>query len=360
MYTVKELEDRELIIFSAIMGSHAYGTSTSASDTDIRGVFIQPIEDVMKYGFVDQVSDDGNDIVYYEIGRFIDLIQKNNPNIIEILFAPDDVVQIRQPIFDELFKYRHKFLTKICKDTFAGYAITQIRKAKGYNKKINWEEAQMTRRGVLDFCYIIEEGKSIKLIDWIQDNYEEKTYKDFALAKIDHAHDIYAMYQMYEGDPSGIVSDTCKANDVQLFSIPKNRTVKAHMTFNKDAYSIHCKRYNEYQDWLKKRNEDRFKMNKEHGKNYDSKNMMHTFRLLNVAIEIATQGTINVKRSEKEIEKLMKIRKGEYEYDDLLSDAEKLIKNLDEVYGKTSLPDKVDKDFTLNILQDIRTTYYHL
>jgi hypothetical protein len=59
------------------------------------------------------------------------------------------------------------------------------------------------------------------------------------------------------------------------------------MNFNKDSYSIYCREYKEYQEWEKKRNEQRYQSTLSHGKSYDAKNMMHTFRLLNMAEEIA-------------------------------------------------------------------------
>ena len=72
-YTIERIEKEGMIVFSAIMGSHAYGTNLPTSDTDIRGIFIQPLEDILGFGKVDQVADEKNDIIYYEIGRFLDL-----------------------------------------------------------------------------------------------------------------------------------------------------------------------------------------------------------------------------------------------------------------------------------------------
>ena len=161
------------------------------------------------------------------------------------------------------------------------------------------------------------------------------------------------------GKFAGIVSDEETSNDIQLTSIPKGLKPCATLVFNKDGYSSHCKKYQEYQDWLKNRNENRFKMNKEHGKNYDSKNMMHTYRLLLMAHEMA-KGELRVRRSPKEIEHLMKIRRGEYEYNNLLKEAEELISNLDEAFNNSSLPKEVDREFALNLLLDIRKTYYKL
>jgi len=361
-YTIKDLEDQGLIIFSAIMGSRAYGTALPTSDTDVRGVFIQPIEDILGFGYTEQVADETNDVIFYEVKRFLQLISINNPNILELLNAPKDCVLYKDPIFDLITEQKEKFLTKRCRDSFAGYAIDQIKKARGYNKKINWEESKMIRKTVLDFCYILEDGMTITLDEWLENvnewqGFDEKdiamTAKDFGLAKIDHAHDLYGMYDLSEFDiPKGIISER-DANDVQLCSFPKEAPFAAYLYFNKDAYSTHCKKYKEYKEWLENRNEDRFKMNKEHGKQYDSKNMMHCIRLLNMATEIAN-GKINVRRSPEEIATLMQIRRGELDYEELIWNAERLIENLDETYDKSSLPNKVDEEFMNNLLIKIR------
>lgn len=363
LYTLDKLKEDNLIIFEAIMGSHAYGTSLPTSDTDIRGVFVQPLNDILKYGYVEQVSDELNDITYYELRRFIHLASQNNPNIIEILFAPEDVIQFESIAWLPIKAKAKEFLTKTCRFSFGGYAIQQIKKARGYDKKINWEENELVRKSVLEFCYILDGGKTITLNKWLLD-YNKKiidkfTQKDFSLAKIDHAHDIYALYCIPGLKNGGIVSDIQKANNVQLTSIPKGIPVEAYLTFNKDAYSTHCKRYKEYQTWLKERNEDRFKMNKEHGKNYDSKNMMHTFRLLKVAYEIATEGTINVRRPKEELTTLMSIRRGEYEFDKLLEEAEEMMVKMDNAFKESSLPEQIEFDVNEMLLQ-VRKYIYGL
>jgi hypothetical protein len=217
---------------------------------------------------------------------------------------------------------------------------------------MNWEESQMERKTVLDFCYIINGAGTIPLKEYLENN--NMIQENCSLAKIDHAHDVYALYF----HPGGIVSDEETANDVRLTSVPKGVEVMRHLTFNKDAYSTHCKRYNEYQTWLKERNPHRVKMNKDHGKNYDSKNMMHTFRLLKTALEIAEHGIINVRRPDDEREILMKIRHGEYEYDKLLEEAEAMIEQLDKAFEDSILPDKIYDDYVANLEYKIRTTWY--
>ena len=81
--TIQDLKDRGLIIFECITGSNAYGTNLPTSDIDIKGVFIQPLEDILGFGYVEQVNDEKCDVTYYELRRFLELISTANPNLLE-------------------------------------------------------------------------------------------------------------------------------------------------------------------------------------------------------------------------------------------------------------------------------------
>ena len=105
-------------------------------------------------------------------------------------------------------------------------------------------------------------------------------------------------------------------------------------------------------------------MNKEHGKQYDSKNMMHCIRLLLMTCEMLDTGEINVRRSPENIELLMSIRNGELEYEDLISIAEGKINMLEEKYNNSSLPIEVNVNDIKELFYQIRThiqmiNYYH-
>jgi len=41
---------------------------------------------------MEQISNRTSDIVYYEIGRYVDLLMENNPNMLELLATPNDCV----------------------------------------------------------------------------------------------------------------------------------------------------------------------------------------------------------------------------------------------------------------------------
>ena len=89
-------------LYLVIRGSHAYGTNIETSDTDYAGVFIQSVDDILGNKYVEQVNDDKNDIVIYELRRFLELLGKNNPTVLELLNTPEDCVIYKDPIFDTI------------------------------------------------------------------------------------------------------------------------------------------------------------------------------------------------------------------------------------------------------------------
>ena len=360
--TIKDLEDKGLLLFKTLSGSRAYGTNKPTSDFDYRGVYILPIENLLDYSYVDQVSDDTNDETYYEIGRFLQLLQTQNPNIIELFNMPEENILYKHPMFDDILQYKDKFLSKVCRDSFGGYAIAQIKKARGLNKKIV-NPVDKERKNVLDFCYAIVGYKSVPLKEFlVNSGYQQNKC---GLVAIDHARDTYAMfYDHYSSKENsrlgyrGIMNDDLTSNEVRLSSIPVGETPVTTILYNKDGYTKYCKDYKEYWEWVEKRNDDRYQTNQEHGKGYDSKNMMHCIRLTRMAMEIAEQKKVIVRRPDAE--ELLTIRNGDAEYGDLLNEAETSIKLLDELYERSDLPEKIDPKFVNDILLNFRKKYYNL
>jgi len=80
--TINELRDHGLILFEAVVGSRAYGLDTATSDTDIKGVFYLPRDYFFGNKYIAQVANSSNDEVYYELGRFVELLfQKQSQHI---------------------------------------------------------------------------------------------------------------------------------------------------------------------------------------------------------------------------------------------------------------------------------------
>jgi predicted nucleotidyltransferase len=185
---------KHTIILRAIVGSQAYGTSTPQSDIDYKGIYAQPTKDLISFGYKEQIEI-SKDETLYEIRRFLQLTQSANPTVLELLFSPNDCIVEKHHAYEILIRERHKFLTKQCANSFGGYAIAQIKKATALDKKMNWEAARVSRKTVLDFCYVYENGKSIPLTKYLQ---REGMKQEFCgLVALEHMRDSYAIYYDY-------------------------------------------------------------------------------------------------------------------------------------------------------------------
>lgn len=350
---ILDLKEKKLIVLECISGSRAYGLHTPKSDTDIKGVFVLSKQVFYGLEYIEQVNNETNDEVYYELKRFIDLLVKNNPNILELLSTPDDCVLYKDPIMN-LVK-PELFLSRLCKQTFAGYAQSQIKKAKGLNKKIV-NPVDKERKSVLDFCYVVQGQGSVSLLTWLAKlGYKQE---DCGLVNLAHMRDTFSVFhnnQLSNGYLKGICSGV-EANDISLSSVEKGVDPIAILNFNKDGYSKYCKDYKEYWDWVEKRNDVRYENTIDHGKNYDAKNMMHTFRLLNMAEEIATEKVINVKRKDRDF--LLKIRSGQFDYEDLVQMANEKIARIEDLYEKSDLPEQPDILKAEELLIELRSKFY--
>jgi len=71
-----------------------------------------------------------------------------------------------------------------------------------------------------------------------------------------------------------------------------------------------------------------------------TKNMMHTFRLLRMAREIALEGKVHVRRSDREY--LLKIKQGVFEYEELVAKAEQEKNALTQLFKESDLPVEPD------------------
>lgn len=350
--TIADLRRENMILFETVSGSRAYGLHTPESDVDIRGVFILPPHLYYHWERPQQVNNPTNDESFYELDRFVELLARNNPNILELLAADEQNIIYKDPILDSLTP--DIFLSKLAKDSFAGYAMTQIRKARGLKKKIvNPMEEQ--RREVLDFCYFLHGYGVRPLRAWLAE--QAWAQEDCGLVNVPHTKGVYSLFYDAVGDKnySGIQRKTA-ANDVALSSIPKGEVLAGYIYFNADAYSVYCKEYKEYWHWVEHRNEVRYENTATQGKNYDAKNMMHTFRLLDVAEEILAEQKIQVLRPNRA--ELLSIKAGEFEFEDLLLRAQDKMAKIEQLYHACTLPDSPDLAQINAILYQLRVDIY--
>ena len=130
-------DDNPSVIFRGIVGSHAYGTANAASDTDVRGVFVVPSREYVRLAPPPkQVSDERNDRTYYSLLRFCELMAEANPTTMEMLYLPPDCILKTTAAFELLAKNRDLFISQRAVDSHLGYAVSQIKKARGCNKRV--------------------------------------------------------------------------------------------------------------------------------------------------------------------------------------------------------------------------------
>lgn len=420
---IQALKDNNQIIYHVYRGSYVYGTYIEGkSDKDVAGIYMSSIEDVLGYGYSPQLSDEKGDTVFYDIKRFLELAQTSNPSILELMFTPEKFHIYKHPIMDMVLDNKEKFLTKLCKNTFSGYAVEQIKKAKGLNKKINWEKEDIERKTVLDYCFIPENYQSISAEEWLSKRGLKQEY--CGLSKLPHMKDVYALFydfkshskatggvddekiielskkfgfydflfypvnddelkykgivrklvkttinnpdgtteSLFMGNPNDGLVEASKferlSNDVSLSEIPKTEKSICFLNFNKDGYSTHCKKYNEYQGWIEKRNLNRLVDVQGHGQKIDGKNMLHCVRLIKTVKEIAEGKGLLIERDDAQ--ELLKIRRGEVDLQTLIEWGEEELKTIDKLFENSTLPESVDPNFVNDLLIEIRRKHYNI
>ena len=386
--THEYLEQNGLILFECIIGSQAYGTQTPTSDVDKKFVYILPQDYILGTGYVEQLNVN-KDYTGWELKRFLELMGSSNPTVLELLNTPEDCIITKHPLFQYVLDHKADFITKGCRNSFAGYAVQQIQKARGLNKKQNWEKDKMTRKDVLDFVYVIEGQKSMPWKVWNGGTYDEKFC---GVVNVPNARDLYAVYfdrdanncfnekipeHMREAAKTwrkdeghsmgfgykGLVKtgeglNVAESNQLRLSSIPKGETPICNIIYNKDGYSTHCKDYKEYEEWLANRNEQRYVDTQEHGQKIDGKNMMHCMRLIRMSKEIGRGEGIIVRRPDAK--ELLAIRRGEVDLDSLIDTAELEIKEMDKIFDESDLPKGINPELVNDLLIKIRREFYNL
>ena len=394
------------LLYEYISGSHLYGLNVSTSDVDTRGVFMCTPNELLGSGnILTEVSDAKHDNTWYELRAYIRLLIKSNPNVLESLFAPSDkILGEVSPIMREILNNRQMFLSKDAFNPLVGYAYQQIHKARGLNKKIvNPMEKRLTP---LDFCYTAYKQGSTKLVSYLQNR--GLMHKYCGLIALPNMHNTYGLYYDFgahiqnEGTDNlpflnfcslylrgikpykesevnynnlneslsnipevinklntmpvigyrGILNENEDSTELRLSSIDnKNTEPICIFTYNESGYHKHCIDYKAYKDWEKNRNPVRYESNL--NQNYDSKNMMHSVRLIHMGIELARDGEFNVCRTwDKDF--LLKIRNHGMEYDELINYTEQKYNEFKQYIQTSTLPDHVDTEFVNNLLISTR------
>lgn len=127
------------MLMRGIAGSRLYGTYRDDSDYDSRGVYLEPVPTLIglqpppkpKEG-----GDDEEDDVMYSFRHFIHLALKANPNILDVLFTPPEYRLFSTREWEKIYELRHDFLSQRVRKTYAGYAVSQLKKVQRHRRWI--------------------------------------------------------------------------------------------------------------------------------------------------------------------------------------------------------------------------------
>ena len=384
------------LLYEYIRGSHLYGLNNEDSDVDTSGVFVCTRDELFGcFGYKPQVTDSRHDNTWFEIGELIRLLLKSNPTVMESLFVPKDKVlgpihSLMQMVIDN----REQFISKQCFNPFFGYAKSQIEKARGLNKKI--VNPITERLTPYDFIYTFKGQGSTKFRDWLANRGLHQ--ECCGLVNVPNMHDIYGVYYdfgahiaaytdwkndslfltyacEYNKDKDidetksrlsgiapigyrGVINVDADGNELRLSSIDdKNTRPICFISYNQSGYSSHCRLYAEYQTWVKERNPKRYESNLD--KNYDSKNMMHCFRLMHMAGEIAEgKGMILQRTWDRQF--LMDVRNHKFEYEEIIERLEEEKERMNQLMEQSTIREQIDTDFVNQLMIDIRKKQFKM
>ncbi len=298
-------------IFLTKHGSHAYGLATPESDLDVKGVAIAPTRAYL--GFVErfeQAEVSEPDMVIYELRKFMQLAADCNPSIVEVLFThPDDYLGVT-PLGERLLAMRARFLSKKARHTFTGYAMAQLRRLEQHHRWLRDAPPAEPRREDfgLDALTVDEQSRLDALhaeLDRVVASWEvdlspmPRDAQDELRAKITAA---LAERVAAESESWRAASRHLGIDDGLVERLAREREFRARR-----------REFEQFRAWQRSRNPRRAALEARFG--YDTKFGAHVVRLLRMCREILTDGTVNVRRPDRD--ELLAIRQGAWPFEQL-------------------------------------------
>ena len=380
-------------IYLCLSGSHAYGMATPSSDYDYRGIAIPPIANYIGLleRFEQAVDGDKGKHVYlnYPVGllkddprvegagdsyapdmqvmeltKFVRLALNNNPSVMETLFTDDSEIVICKPVMEELLRNRDKLLSKQAKARFCGYAVSQLNRIKRHKRWLDNPPTHKPTReefGLPDQSLLSQDqfGAANALIQRELDEFmvdqthlpeDVKIELGAALGRSMRA--IWSALHTDVPYPVGEGQKFETTEDALYWGAAKDQGFSENFLealTREKQYRTAKREWDQYQTWLRQRNEARAELEKKFG--FDTKHASHLVRLLRMAREILTEGKVRVKRPDAE--ELLAIRQGAWSYEKIIEFAEREDEALNDVVKNCKLPKIPDMKFFDNLVREM-------
>ncbi len=347
------------LLFECVSGSRAYGTSTSESDVDLRGIFALPVEAYLRLaGPPAQIADERSNTVYLSLRRTIELLAAANPSVLELLYMPADCVRWITPAWEAVITRRDQFISRRCVETHIGYAQTQIKKARGQNKWVNQPKAEQPPRKE-DYCHVIAANSLLPgdAAPCRPMSLPEAgvNLAEFHAARLEHAPGVFRLYH-YGRAALGVF----RGEAIACVSIPLEDDIGRFaglLIYNEPAWRQASADHANYWTWRRERNESRWRQQERGEIDYDAKNLMHTVRLLLSGEAILLHGQPMIRFEGAQQKLLMDIRQGRFEYDEVLSMAGDIAARCEKRLASSHLPETASLTFAEMLLQEITSNW---
>lgn len=354
-------------IFETVTGSQAYGTNTPESDEDRTGVMIPGPEYFLGFKNVEEFSDFGGvDRKIYAIHKATSLLLENNPNMLDLLWAPDRCIKKTSPWWERILLSREKFLSKKCRYTFSGYAIAQLNRIKVHRKFLLDPPKSFPTRTEMGLpeqslfptsqlkavCYAaIEAIPEDRRHDFLVEL--DQIYGDWVIPLFARFLDPDQRKLALEWLQMGI---SAQSHAFQALGTKYLKEEYYDMASKEVVYLNKKTEWEQYQNWSKSRNKKRAALEEKFG--YDAKHAMHLVRLCRMGAEILETGKVNVDRTNIDAEELKSIRDGAWTYDKVEQYAHDMDKQLGELYKTSKLPHSPDREYVEDVIYQVITDYH--
>ncbi|MEO7649503.1 MAG: nucleotidyltransferase domain-containing protein [Bryobacteraceae bacterium] len=152
-------ELKRFVLYRCIVGSRAYGLAREDSDIDRRGFYLPPADLQWSLAGVPEQLESDNEEVYWELGKFIRLALKANPNVLECLYSP--LVESCAPLAQELLAMRTIFLSRYVHRTYNAYVLSQFKKLEQDLRnqgQVRWKHVMHLIRLLLSGVTVLRDG----------------------------------------------------------------------------------------------------------------------------------------------------------------------------------------------------------
>ena len=331
MYTLVVLGENQMknkVILKIRAGSHLYGLNTPTSDEDFIGVYLSTPEELLGLNHSEIIDEsvvnkdetgkntqDAVDCKYYELRKFCQLCLNANPTILELLYAPDENIVEIDKFGKLLMQSRNLFLSTKIKHSFVGYAHSQMHKSQ-----VKTENLQGLKKALKYFETLDEVDRNKMLYDFFKIG--KSTHLERSCDNIGLTID--------KNFPSYVIIGDLKLNNQKIKSVIEKIQLRVSNATNRANSML------------------------KHG--CDPKFISHTLRLLDEGEELLTTGFLELPLKNRDY--LLKIKKAELDFGEVLKEADERIKNLEVMKDEdTVLTKKPDSKAVDRLVYSIYRDY---